>query len=300
MVLLERLEEDLSKFFRLNDFGPDPAFSRFIPAVYEKTDLDWKREFEPEFTERFNGLMIRGGVEVGKIFLAVFPTEPILERFLEEGKRGDLLFMHHPITMECGDPRGDWGRGFIPIPTPLIRSIREKGLSIYTCHHPLDVHREVGTSLAIVEALGGNVIDSFFNECGLICELDETDTDSLIQQAEEIFDIPYVDFEGQKRENIRRIAVVAGCGDKVSALKEAEKKGAQAYLSGEIHCHIDNEYGRTRYREMMAYIRETSMSLIGVSHAASEYLVKKTRIKGWLEHRYGLECVLVPQVKWWM
>lgn len=41
MVLLERLEQDLSKFFRLNDFGPDPAFSRFIPAVYEGTNLNW-------------------------------------------------------------------------------------------------------------------------------------------------------------------------------------------------------------------------------------------------------------------
>lgn len=41
-------------------------------------------------------------------------------------------------------------------------------------------------------------------------------------------------------------------------------------------------------------------SLIGVSHAASEYVVIKTRIKGWLEHRYGLDCVLVPQAKWWM
>ena len=34
MVLLERLEQDLSKFFRLNDFGPDlgffPVYSRSL------------------------------------------------------------------------------------------------------------------------------------------------------------------------------------------------------------------------------------------------------------------------------
>lgn len=25
-------------------------------------------------------------------------------------------------------------------------------------------------------------------------------------------------------------------------MKEAEEKGAEAYITGEIHCHIDNDY----------------------------------------------------------
>ena len=44
--------------------------------------------------------------------------------------------------------------------------------------------------------------------------------------------------------NITKIAIAAGCGDNVYAMEEAEKMGAQAYLTGEVHCHIDNEYGK--------------------------------------------------------
>ena len=39
-----------------------------------------------------------------------------------------------------------------------------------------------------------------------------------------------------------KIAIIAGCGDVVSLMKEAEEKGAEAYITGEIHCHIDNDY----------------------------------------------------------
>lgn len=83
-------------------------------------------------------------------------------------------------------------------------------------------------------------------------------------------------------------------------MKEAESKGAQAYITGEIHCHIDNDYGRTRFEMMMEYVRTTSMSLIGVSHAASEYLVKKTQMKNWFNEHHDVQVKLIPQHKWWL
>ena len=48
------------------------------------------------------------------------------------------------------------------------------------------------------------------------------------------------------------------CGD-VSLMKEAEEKGAEAYITGEIHCHIDNDYGRHKYSLIMDYVKETNM-----------------------------------------
>ncbi len=81
-------------------------------------------------------------------------------------------------------------------------------------------------------------------------------------------------------------------------MEEAEKRGVQAYITGEIHCHIDNEYGKQRYKQMMDYVSNTSMSLIGVSHSASEYLVHKTLMKEWFENNFDIETVLIPQEKW--
>ena len=81
--------------------------------------------FEANFIELFNGLMIRGAETVNKVFLAVFPTNDVLETFISQSTSGDLLFMHHPLVMECGDPLGKSGRGFIPIPEKYLQAIKE-------------------------------------------------------------------------------------------------------------------------------------------------------------------------------
>lgn len=83
-------------------------------------------------------------------------------------------------------------------------------------------------------------------------------------------------------------------------MQEADALGAQAYITGEIHCHIDNPYGKQRFAQMMEYVPETTMSLIGVSHSASEYLVMKTQMKRWFEQSTSLRVVLLPQEKWWL
>ncbi|MEW5571362.1 Nif3-like dinuclear metal center hexameric protein [Rossellomorea marisflavi] len=302
---LEELVKKLDQEFEVKAYGADPAFKRFLPAAYESVSFDWEAAFEEEFTSYFNGLMIRGASEVEQVFLAVFPTDHVLERFIKEGKPGDLLFMHHPLLMECGDPQGKWGRGFIPIQPGLLEQLKEKQLSVYTCHIPLDYHPTLGTSAAMAASLGMTVTDGFLaNDRGehliLIGEIDEIDSPELKETLQSVFSIPYVDCEGPSREKIRKIAVVAGCGDKVEWMEEVEKKGVQAYITGEIHCHIDSEYGRGRFSKMMAYASGTGMSLIGVSHAASEYLVKKTLMKDWFEQNMGLNTTLLPQEKWWL
>ena len=96
-----------------------------------------------------------------------------------------------------------------------------------------------------------------------------------------------------------KIAIIAGCGDVVSLMKEAEEKGAEAYITGEIHCHIDNDYADINTL-IMDYVKETNMSLIGVSHSASEYLVKETLMHDWFKENFDVDVILLPQEKWWL
>jgi putative NIF3 family GTP cyclohydrolase 1 type 2 len=306
MLQLENIVSELNKEFDIELFGADSAFSRFLPSVYEQMKFDWKAVFEEEFTRLFNGLMIRGASEVKQIHMAVFPTDHVLERFLATSQKGDLLFMHHPLLMECGDPRGRWGKGFVPIKETYIEQMKQKDLSVYSCHVPMDYHRDLGTSAAIAKQLQMEVVDGFLpsdhnqNDLILIGHIEKTSTSQLMSKLETIFDIPYVDFEGKKLDNIEKVAIVAGCGDKVAWMKEAESKGVQAYITGEVHCHIDNDYGRGKYDQMKEYAATASMSLIGVSHSASEYLVKKTLMKDWFQQKFGIEPALIPQETWWL
>lgn len=300
MPSLHDIQTELDSLFSIKEYGADPGFSRFIPAVYDPISFPWQNFFEANFTTYFNGLMLKGADFVRTVFLAVFPTNDVLEMFLTEGQAGDLLFMHHPLVMECGDPRGKYGRGFVPIPAHYLQALEEKGLSVYTCHVPLDRHELYSTNLAIAQALNGKVIERFAEDDGLICEIPLSSTGDLIQEAKHIFNIPYVDFEGKEHANITKIAIVAGCGDKVSMMQEAEEKGAEAYVTGEVHCHIDNEYGKKKYAIMKEYVPHSNMSLIGVSHAASEFLVKRTLMYDWFSKNFEVNVVLLPQEKWWL
>ena len=169
----------------------------------------------------------------------------------------------------------------------------------------MDVHQTHGTSISIAKSLHAHVIDGFAYEgpeqepVGLICEIDETSTEAL-QKRLKISSIFLTQTSKVNNMILSKIAIIAGCGDVVSLMKEAEAKGAEAYITGEIHCHIDNNYGKHKYSLIMDYVNETDMSLIGVSHSASEYLVKETLMYEWFKENFEVDVTLVPQEKWWL
>jgi hypothetical protein len=50
--------------------------------------------------------------------------------------------------------------------------------------------------------------------------------------------------------------------------------------------------------EILEFSRNTRMILVGVSHAASEYVVMKTQMKNFFESK-GLSTTPLPQQNWW-
>ena len=302
MTELALITKRLDTFFEIKKLT-DPSFSKWIPELYSKEKVNWQNYFEKDFNTYFNGLMMQGSDNVKSVFASVFPTEEVLTNFIKRGSSGDLLFLHHPLHMLCGDPKGAWGKFFVPIPKNLLDKIKKKKLSVYSCHAPLDYNKKVSTSLAIVEALDGKVVGEFFpygnGNAGLIYKIKSISTKSLIEKCKSMFGVKYVDFEGKMHDKITKVATVGGCGDVVKYMKDAESHGVHTYLTGEIHTRVDNDYGRKRYAEVMDYVKYTKMSLIGVSHAASEYFVMKTQIKDWFKKEFNINIKLLPMKKWW-
>jgi putative NIF3 family GTP cyclohydrolase 1 type 2 len=303
MARLDVLVAAMDEFFRVEACGPDPTFSLRIPELYEPLGVDWPRRFEPGFVRLFNGLMLRGDDDVQTVFCSVLPSPEVLDAFLARGREGDLLVLHHPADIECGDPLGDLGRGYVPIGPEHLDRLAARRRSVYVCHAPLDLHPEVGTTAAMVKAIGGRVEDAFWpyagGYAGVICAVDPIGTHDLMALARYVFDVTFVDFAGRLRNQVTRVAVVAGAGYRVEAMREAEAKGAQVYLSGEILNRIDDDRGRRNFREVQDFARGTSMSLVGVSHAASEFLVMKTQLTPWLRAAADVETELIPPSRWW-
>lgn len=296
MALLRTLVDDLDRLFQLAGAAPDIAMSRHVPRVYAEAGVDWRRWATPEFAERFNGLMIRGRDEVGQVFAACFPSAAVLEQWLALARPGDLLITHHPIDVRINPPDRRWAEDFAPIGSRHLAAITGRGLSVYAVHAPMDTSREVGTAAAIVAALGGTVEDDFWpygaGGAGLICRVAPLSAAELVAAARRIFKVDPVEVAGPQRAVIERIAVVGGCGDRVTEMANAERRGAQAWLTGEIHVRADGEYGR-RYADVRAFAERTTMTLVGVSHAASEQLVLRTQLTRWLAERHGLTPLLL-------
>jgi putative NIF3 family GTP cyclohydrolase 1 type 2 len=123
---------------------------------------------------------------------------------------------------------------------------------------------------------------------------------SLIKKLKMIFDIPYVDFVGKNLKKITKVGIVAGGGDEVEYMQTVCEKGAQAYITGEIFSHYDNEWGRQNTLKIQKYSEAVGMSMIGVSHGASEYLVMKTQIPEWLRKKFTISIIPISQSVWWM
>ncbi|MCZ2336955.1 MAG: Nif3-like dinuclear metal center hexameric protein, partial [Chitinophagales bacterium] len=134
----------------------------------------------------------------------------------------------------------------------------------------------------------------------LIATIATISTDSLIIKLKHIFDIPYVDFAGKKVNRITKIGIVAGGGDEIEYSQIAKEKGAQAYITGEIFSRYDSDWGKENTEKIKKYAKTIDISLIGVSHAASEFLVMKTQMPKFFKKNFDLPVIPLAQKKWWV
>ncbi|MEU8079208.1 Nif3-like dinuclear metal center hexameric protein [Catellatospora citrea] len=301
---LDRVVSALDALFALDVAGPDTAMSRHLPRVHDEVGIDWRAFVEPLFAQRFNGLMRRGGPTVGAVYGACFPSAEVLDAWLEVAEPGDLLVTHHPVDVRNGSPDGDrWAEGFVPISAARLAAIAERELSMYACHAPMDTSLQVGTAAAIVEALGGTVVDRFWpygdGHAGLVADIAPVSSAALVRRAREIFGVDVVEVEGAAHDAVTRIAVVGGVGDHVEQMALAEGMGAQAYLTGELHVRIEGEYGRSKFAAVRHFATTTGMTLLGVSHAASEHLVIETQLTRWFAENFDTAVQPLREPRWW-
>jgi putative NIF3 family GTP cyclohydrolase 1 type 2 len=294
----------LDELFALDSAEPDASMSRHVPRVFDEAGIDWRAFVEPLYAKRFNGLVRRGHPSVGAIYGASFPSTDVLDAWLAVAERGDLLITHHPIDARNGSPEGDtWGPGFVPLAPRHLDAIVERELSFYACHAPMDASLTVGTAASIVEALGGTTVDRFWpyggGHAGHVADIAPLSSAALVEQARTIFGVSTVEVEGAVHDVLTRIAILPGVGDDVAQMALVESMGAQAYLTGELHVRIEGEYGRGKFADVEAFAATTGMTLIGVSHAASEHLVIETQLARFVNDRFGVAIRPIREPRWW-
>lgn len=302
-IKLKTIVDTFNNFWGVYDLDMDPTMSFFIPKVYEQIGFDWKIFFEKDFVTRFNGLMIKGQENVSKIWCITFPSDEVLKIIINKSNEGDLIFSHHPINMECGDPKGENGKGFLPINVNLLKEIKRKKISFYTCHAPLDTNEKISTSGAILTAISGKEILRFLKYGngfgGIFCEIPEIKTSELINNLKNILCLPYVDLVGVKERVIKKVAIIAGGGGDLEFMEEADKLHADCLIAGEVTAKINSPYSLGEAEKIKNYLPNTTMSIIGISHAGSEYIAIRDQVVPFIKKNLKIETEAISESNWW-
>jgi dinuclear metal center YbgI/SA1388 family protein len=187
-------------------------------------------EAHPDDPRAANGLQVEGRPEVGRVVAAVDASEASIQDAV--GRGADLVIVHHGLF---------WG-GSAPLTGRLLRRVKpliEGGVSLYSCHLPLDSHAEVGNSALLGRAMGLSLEGRFGRfdgvDVGWHGSLPQAiDAAALSALAEAAVGGPVrlIDGGGSR---IERVGVVTGAG--AGALEEASRLGLDALVTGECDHH---------------------------------------------------------------
>jgi putative NIF3 family GTP cyclohydrolase 1 type 2 len=256
------------------------------------------------FQACFNGLLNMPDEEreFERVYLAVFPEESLLNHIIVEERSRDcpgaVVLTHHPCDMETS------GRGFIPIPEYQLVQLSEAKIALYVLHAPLDCHAQISTSGALADGLGLKRTDVFApyvgGHAGVIGEQPPERFDAFADRVKQLCEIPYFD-PGQVRFNGRmvfRVAIVAGGGDDLVDLAEAESLGADTFLAGHWWTPHEGKWADDNRRKIAEALPGFSMNLLSASHDGSELIVFRDRLAP-LIASWGIETVLIRQADHW-
>jgi hypothetical protein len=200
------------------------------------------------------------------------------------------------------------GAGFLPLSPPALEQMKANRISVYSCHAPLDCHDEIGTNASIVQAFQVQVEHSFarFGRgfAGRIGAIPPIRLDELISRGKEVFGVERAEVGGAEPASIARVAIVAGGGDDVELMEEAETLGAQAYITGEWYTRAmpadesERRWAEANRAACQTYAQSTKMALLGFSHAATEFLVMRGQLADFFRRR-GLQVECLEPSDWW-
>ncbi len=253
------------------------------------TDLD--RFLCANFKSRSMGLVCDFTETVNEVFTAVFPSEAVLTHVIERASDA-MLFVHHPMIWDLAKAPG----GFYPMNPALLDIMRQRRISIYNLHHPLDHFSAYSTSKTLADALGLEIVKPFARHeaalCGVIgktsCETVGELRDRFVRAVGHGVKLyPY----GNDRIANGLVAVCAGGGNQAHVLREVLEAGVNVLVTG---LTIQNERSEGVHR----LEEQNRISVLGGTHYSTEkfacmamcdYFAKLGLPSAFVEEAPGLE-----------
>jgi putative NIF3 family GTP cyclohydrolase 1 type 2 len=231
---------------------------------------DWARymcELEEylstNFIERSMGLVCDFSNEINKVYTAVFPTQKVMQKIIDEGTTDAMLFLHHPSIWDSRRPDP-----FYLMDKVLLEKFRDNRVSIYNLHVPLDNFSEYSTSRTLADALDIEIEKPFAEYrgalSGVIGKTKCKNTEELhIKFSKVIGHSTRLYLYGNSNIKNGRIAIVAGGGNNNDTICEMVENNVNVLITG---ISVNNE----RYSEIHKLEQKNCINVLGGTHYSTE------------------------------
>ena len=251
---------DADSLYRLleNDFITEELRDYREPGIENIKDY-----LSDSFLNRFMGVMCSFSTEINRVFTAVFPSEWVLDKIIASDISDALLFIHHPMIW---DPRRE--NIYYHINKDQLDIFREKRISIFNLHIPLDNYGPYSTSVCLAKELDLSPYQKFApyygGHSGVLCN---TSIDTLQDLHQHFTRVAghrtgiYSYGEHEIERNI--VAVVAGAGATLDILNYLQREGINTLITG---ISALNDFTEKSHR----FAQNHGINILGSTHYTTE------------------------------
>ena len=195
-----------------------------IPKMSDEWSKDMNSVAEflcPNFLKRSMGLVCDFAVEINRVYTAVFPSADVMLKILGDGTQDGMLFVHHPSIWDIRKAP----EVFQQMDRALLQIFKERRISIYNLHVPLDNFGKHSTSVTLAKAIGvkpENTFAPYFGAMvGIVGKCDCATVQDLKNKFQEIVNNSVSLYNyGDNEIKDATVAIVAGGGNDVETLEE--------------------------------------------------------------------------------
>lgn len=251
----KKLYEKIDINFEIEKFKDDWSFVEFNEFV------------NPDFRERYIGVMLDNTDEIEKVYTSTFPDTEVLDDILGLNETNILFLSHHAMGY---DPKLE-GFPFYNIPIVYLKKLKERRISFYVLHIPLDKNGTYSTSVNLAKQLKlqitGDFCEYLGSKVGVICETDFTKLEDFAIHVGNIMghEIKVRQY-GDEIIQRKTVAIAAGGGCIDFVAQELAASGINTYLTGCTNPIPSFEPNMEFHR----IAEESKINLVGATHYSTE------------------------------
>ncbi len=226
--------------------------------------MDYNEYISENFRKRYMGVLLDNSISIKSVCTAVFPSDLVLDKILKSGKKEVLLVTHHPMVWDIRKAP----QIFTDINLKFLPILKERQISIYTIHVPLDKNGKYSTTTNLAKALEiapeGEFYEYFGVKVGIYGKTEVKTPEELAEKLRAVVGHKVKLWKyGSNKIKDNNVALVAGGGNEIEIVQEIIDLGINTYITG---ITLLNEYSKPIH----AFEENQKINLIGGTHYSTE------------------------------